>query len=60
VNGNGGWKSHARMHGRVGRGRAAAPRMRGVWVDGPGQGLPDPAPVVPHRIIRAFPELIAD
>src|SRR5262245_38727201 len=41
----------------------AAPQrlgMRGVWVDGPGQGLPDPAPVVPHRIIRAFPELIAD
>jgi putative hydrolase of the HAD superfamily len=41
----------------------AAPQrlgLRGVWVDGPGHGLPEPAPVVPHRIIRAFPELVGD
>jgi len=40
----------------------AAPQrlgLRGVWVDGPGQGLPQTADVVPHRIIRAFPELLA-
>jgi putative hydrolase of the HAD superfamily len=39
----------------------AAPQrlgMRGVWVDGRGRGLPHPAPVLPHRIIRAFPELL--
>jgi putative hydrolase of the HAD superfamily len=41
----------------------AAPQrlgLRGVWVDAPGQGLPVPAAVVPHRIIRAFPELVGD
>ena len=32
--------------------------LRGVWVDAPGQGLPKSCPVAPHRIIRAFPELI--
>ena len=32
----------------------------GVWVDGHGHGLPESSPVVPHRIIRAFPELLAD
>lgn len=39
----------------------AAPQrlgLRGVWVDGPGQGLPSASGVVPHRIIRAFPELL--
>jgi putative hydrolase of the HAD superfamily len=34
--------------------------LRGVWVDGPGAGLPDPCEIVPHRVIRAFPELLAD
>jgi hypothetical protein len=29
-------------------------------VDGPGHGLPEPAPVVPHQIIRAFPELAGE
>jgi putative hydrolase of the HAD superfamily len=41
----------------------AAPQrlgLRGVWVDALGQGLPEPAPVVPHRIIRRFPELLAE
>jgi len=33
--------------------------LRGVWVDRRGQGLPESSPVVPHRIIRAFPELLA-
>lgn len=33
--------------------------VRGVWVDGVGEGLPSPSPVVPHRIIRAFPELLS-
>jgi putative hydrolase of the HAD superfamily len=40
----------------------AAPQrlgLRGIWVDGPGQGLPKASAVVPHRIIRAFPELLA-
>jgi len=32
----------------------------GVWVDGPGAGLPDACAVVPHRIIRAFPELVGE
>ena len=39
----------------------AAPQrlgLRGVWVDAQGRGLPDPSPVVPHRIIRQFPELL--
>jgi len=39
----------------------AAPQrlgLRGIWVDGPGQGLPRASGVVPHRIIRAFPELL--
>jgi putative hydrolase of the HAD superfamily len=39
----------------------AAPQrlgLRGVWVDGPGQGLPKDADVVPHRVIRVFPELL--
>jgi len=31
--------------------------LYGVWVDLHGHGLPGAAPVVPHRIIRAFPEL---
>jgi putative hydrolase of the HAD superfamily len=34
--------------------------LYGVWVDGPGAGLPDPCAVVPHRIIRAFPELVGE
>ncbi len=41
----------------------AAPQrlgLRGVWVDAPGHGLPASEPVVPHRIIRAFPELVAE
>ena len=41
----------------------AAPQrlgLGGIWVDGPGQGLPVSSPVVPHRIIRTFPELIGD
>jgi putative hydrolase of the HAD superfamily len=33
--------------------------LRGVWVDGPGQGLPRGSAVVPYRIIRAFPDLVA-
>src|SRR5262249_26228767 len=32
--------------------------LRGVWVDGPGQGLPQSCDLVPHRIIRIFPELL--
>jgi putative hydrolase of the HAD superfamily len=39
----------------------AAPQrlgLRGVWVDIDGGGLPAAAPVRPHRIIRAFPELL--
>jgi len=41
----------------------AAPQrlgLRGVWVDGPGHGLPAGAGVVPHRIIRTFPELLEE
>ncbi len=41
----------------------AAPQrlgLRGVWVDLAGLGAPGAAPVVPHQIIRAFPELVAD
>src|SRR5881296_4279156 len=41
----------------------AAPQrlgLRGVWVDVHGRGLPEPSPVMPHRIIRAFPELLSD
>jgi putative hydrolase of the HAD superfamily len=41
----------------------AAPQrlgLRGVWVDGPGRGLPEASGVVPHRIIRAFPELLLE
>jgi putative hydrolase of the HAD superfamily len=34
--------------------------LRGVWVDAPGAGLPDPCPVVPHRIVRAFTELVPE
>ena len=34
--------------------------LRGIWVDGHGRGLPESSPIVPHRIIRAFPELLAD
>jgi putative hydrolase of the HAD superfamily len=34
--------------------------LRGVWVDAPGRGLPEPCPAVPHMIIRAFPELVTD
>ena len=33
--------------------------LRGIWVDQRGTGLPEPSPVVPHRIIRTFPELTA-
>jgi putative hydrolase of the HAD superfamily len=39
----------------------AAPQrlgLRGVWVDIDGRGLPAAASVRPHRIIRAFPELL--
>jgi putative hydrolase of the HAD superfamily len=32
--------------------------LRGIWVDAPGQGLPQSCSVAPHRIIRAFPELL--
>ena len=32
--------------------------LRGVWVDGPGQGLPKSCSMAPHRIIRVFPELL--
>jgi putative hydrolase of the HAD superfamily len=41
----------------------AAPQrlgLRGVWVDAPGRGLPEPSPVVPHRIVRAFTELVPE
>ena len=41
----------------------AAPQrlgLRGVWVDGPGRGLPAGSGVVPHRIIRTFPDLLDD
>jgi putative hydrolase of the HAD superfamily len=34
--------------------------LRGVWVDGPGQGLPKSCSVAPHRIIRAFAELVLE
>lgn len=39
----------------------AAPQrlgLRGIWIDAPGEGPPAGSPVVPHRIIRAFPELL--
>lgn len=39
----------------------AAPQrlgLRGVWVDAGGRGLPEPSPVIPDRIICAFPELV--
>jgi putative hydrolase of the HAD superfamily len=39
----------------------AAPQrlgLRGVWVDGPGLGLPETCEVSPHRIIRTFPQLL--
>jgi putative hydrolase of the HAD superfamily len=39
----------------------AAPQrlgLRGIWVDGPGLGLPEDCDVTPHRIIRSFPELL--
>jgi putative hydrolase of the HAD superfamily len=32
--------------------------LRGIWVDGPGQGLPKACSMAPHRIIRVFPELL--
>lgn len=32
--------------------------LRGIWVDGSGQGLPKSCPAAPHRIIRAFPDLL--
>jgi putative hydrolase of the HAD superfamily len=32
--------------------------LRGIWVDAPGQGLPKSCSMAPHRIIRAFPELL--
>ncbi len=41
----------------------AAPQrlgLYGVWVDAEGRGLPEPASVVPHRIIRRFVDLLAD
>jgi putative hydrolase of the HAD superfamily len=34
--------------------------LRGVWVDPDGHGLAGAAPVIPHRIIGAFPELADD
>jgi HAD superfamily hydrolase (TIGR01662 family) len=34
--------------------------LRGIWVDGPGQGLPKSCSMAPHRIIRAFPELVLE
>lgn len=34
--------------------------LRGIWVDGAGQGLPKACSMAPHRIIRAFPELLED
>jgi putative hydrolase of the HAD superfamily len=39
----------------------AAPQrlgLRGVWVDGPGTGLPTPEPTRPDLIIRAFIEML--
>ena len=39
----------------------AAPQrlgLTGVWIDGPGQGLPAEAEVRPHRVIRRFAELV--
>jgi putative hydrolase of the HAD superfamily len=39
----------------------AAPQrlgLAGIWVDGSGGGLPAGSPVLPDRIIRAFPELL--
>lgn len=39
----------------------AAPQrlgLRGVWVDAQGRGLPEPAPTRPHRIVRAFAEIL--
>ncbi len=39
----------------------AAPQrlgLWGVWVDLLGHGLPEPSPVIPHRIIRAFSEML--
>jgi putative hydrolase of the HAD superfamily len=40
----------------------AAPQRLGLsaaWIDGPGHGLPGDSPVRPHRIVRAFPDLVA-
>ncbi len=39
----------------------AAPQrlgLRGVWVDAQGRGLPEPPPTRPHRIVRAFAEIL--
>ena len=45
---------------RVGRAAPQRLGLRGVWVDRAGTGLPEAGDVVPHRIIRAFPELVGD
>jgi len=37
---------------------ALALGMHAVWIDGEGLGLPDGAPVRPHRIVRAISELM--
>ena len=37
---------------------ALALGMRAIWVDGAGAGLPESAPVRPHRIVRAIREII--
>lgn len=33
--------------------------LTGIWVDAPGAGLPAGCPVMPHRIVRAFRDLVA-
>ncbi len=37
---------------------AIALGMRGVWVDSEGAGLPEGAPVRPHRVVRSIRELV--
>jgi len=58
LGGEGGGRLDGGGQPRVGRAGASAPGLRGIWVDAPGQGLPKSCSVAPHRVIRAFPELL--
>ena len=49
-----------RRQPRMGRRRADAPRLTGIWLDRFATGLPEGAAVTPHRIVLAIRELIQD